>query len=171
MDRPPRAPGERLLGWRRLLHAYGFLGTAEAGLALLAFFWTYWLAGWRPGLAMDATGDLYRRATTMTLAGIVAAQVGNAFACRTTRESVFRVGLLGNRLLLASIAAEIGILLILVFVPPFPAVFGLAAPAWEEWRLLLGFPVAILALEVGRKWIVRRVSGSSRVVGEGRMVA
>jgi hypothetical protein len=30
---------------------------------------------------MAAEGDLYARATTMTLAGIVAAQIGNVFAC------------------------------------------------------------------------------------------
>jgi hypothetical protein len=32
---------------------------------------------------MDATGDLYRRATTMTLAGIVAAQVGSVSPSRS----------------------------------------------------------------------------------------
>ena len=73
MDCPPRPRSQRLLGADRLLHAYGFLGMAEAALSLLGFFWTYWLAGWRPGLPMVAPGDLYRRATTMTLAGIVAA--------------------------------------------------------------------------------------------------
>ena len=100
MDRPPRPRTERLLSRRRLLHAYGFLGVAEAALALGAFFWAYWLAGWRPGLPMAATGDLYRRATTLTLAGIVAAQVGNVLACRTERTSVFRLGLWSNRAVL-----------------------------------------------------------------------
>ncbi len=67
MHRPPHPKGARLLGARRLLHAYGFLGPAEAAFSLGAFFWTYWLAGWRPGLPMAAAGPLYRRATTMTL--------------------------------------------------------------------------------------------------------
>jgi magnesium-transporting ATPase (P-type) len=157
MDRPPRARGERLLGWRRLLHAYAFLGLAEAALALLAFFWTYWVAGWRPGLPMAASGDLYRRATTMTLAGIVAAQVGNVFACRTDRESIFRIGLGSNRLVVLSIVAEIGILAALILVPPFPGIFGLAAPGFAELQILVLFPGVILLLEETRKAVVRRI--------------
>jgi magnesium-transporting ATPase (P-type) len=158
MDRPPRPRTQRLLGPGRLLHAYGFLGVAEAALSLAAFFWTYRVAGWRPGLPMARTGALYRRATTMTLAGIVATQIGNVFACRTDRESVFRVGLFSNRLVLLGIAAEIGILAILILVPPFPAVFGLEPLEFAEWKLLLLFPPAMLLLEEGRKCFVRRLT-------------
>jgi P-type Ca2+ transporter type 2C len=157
MDRPPRSPTDRLLSASRLARAYGFLGVIEAALSLGAFFWTYRVAGWRPGLPMTASGDLYRRATTMTLAGIVATQVGNVFACRTDRESVFRVGLLANRVVLGSIAAEVAILMALILVPPFPHVFGLAPLAFAEWGILLLFPPAILLLEEGRKWIVRMI--------------
>jgi calcium-translocating P-type ATPase len=156
MDRPPRSPKERLLSAGRLARAYGFLGVIEAALSLGAFFWTYRVAGWRPGLPMAASGDLYRRATTMTLAGIVATQVGNVFACRTDRESVLRVGLLANRLALGGIAAELAILLALILLPPFPYVFGLAPLAFAEWGVLLLFPPAVLLLEEGRKWVVRR---------------
>jgi magnesium-transporting ATPase (P-type) len=172
MDRPPRSRTERLLDGRRLLHAYAFLGAAEAVLALGAFFWTYWVAGWRPGLPMADTGDLYRRATTMTLAGIVAAQVGNAFGCRTEHESVFRVGFATNRLLLVSIAAEVGVLLVLILVPPFPAVFGLAPLGFAEWGILVLFPPAMLALEEGRKWVARKASSARpRRLQEGRALA
>jgi magnesium-transporting ATPase (P-type) len=158
MDRPPRPRDQHLLGSRRLLHAYGFLGAAEATLALLAYFWTYWLAGWRPGLPMDAAGDLYQRATTMTLAGIVAAQVGNVFACRAERESVFRVGLLANRGVLLGVAAEIGILVAMILIGPVARVFGLAPLRLAEWSLLLAFPPVILGLEEARKWVLRTVS-------------
>jgi calcium-translocating P-type ATPase len=155
MDRPPRARAERLLGPARLQRAYGFLGVIEAGLALLGFFWAYWLAGWRPGLPMAASGDLYRRATTMTLSGIVAAQIGNVFACRTDRESVFRAGLFTNRLVLAGIAAEIAMLMVFILVPPFPAIFGLAPLSVAEWSLLLAFPPTLLLLEEARKAVQR----------------
>ncbi|MBI3455950.1 MAG: cation-transporting P-type ATPase [Candidatus Rokubacteria bacterium] len=155
MDRPPRPRSQRLLGARRLLHAYAFLGVAEAALSLLGFFWTYWVAGWRPGLPLAASGELYRRATTMTLAGIVATQVGNVFACRTDRESVFGIGLFTNRLVLLGIAAEIGILAGLILVPPLARVVGLAPLGVPEWSLLLLFPPAMLALEEARKRLVR----------------
>ncbi|MBI1735379.1 MAG: cation-transporting P-type ATPase [Candidatus Rokubacteria bacterium] len=158
MDRPPRRRDASLLGARRLLHAYGFLGVIEAALALGAFFWTYWLAGWRPGLPMAASGDLYVRATTMTLAGIVAAQVGNVFACRTARESVFRVGIATNRLVFAGIAAEVSMLLALIFVPPLARLFGLGPLALAEWAVLLTFPFVVLGLEEARKCAVRRLA-------------
>jgi len=159
MDRPPRPRDARLLGGRRLLRAYAFLGAAEAALSLSAFFWTYWLAGWRPGLPMAATGPLYRRATTMTFAAIVAAQVGNIFACRTDRESVFRAGLFSNPHVWLGIAAELALLLALVLVPPLRDIFGLALLAFAEWSVLLALPPAMLALEEGRKWLVRKRRG------------
>src|SRR5512132_699869 len=105
---------------------------------------------------MAAAGDLYQRATTMTLAGIVAAQVGNVFACRTERASAFRVGLLRNRLVLVGIVVEVAVLLALIFVLPLRHLFGLAPLALEEWAPLLAFPGIVLGLEEGRKWIVRR---------------
>jgi magnesium-transporting ATPase (P-type) len=144
-----------LLDAPRLLRAYAFLGVAEAALAMLAFFWTYWLSGWRPGLPMAAAGSLYERATTMTLIGIVAAQIGNVFACRTDRESVFRVGLLGNRMVLVGIAAELAVLLGLIMVPPLRAVFGLVPPAPTEWVIVLAFPAVMVLLDEGRKALQR----------------
>jgi calcium-translocating P-type ATPase len=160
MDRPPRPRDARLLGRRRLLRAYAFLGAAEAALSLSAFFWTYWLAGWRPGLPMAGTGPLYRRATTMTFAAIVAAQVGNIFACRTDRESVFRAGLFSNPHVWLGIAAELALLLALVLVPPLRDTFGLATLAFAEWSVLAALPPAMLALEEGRKWLVRKRHGA-----------
>jgi magnesium-transporting ATPase (P-type) len=167
MDQPPRPRDERLLSGRRLLHAYGFLGVIESLLALGAFFWTFWLAGWRPGLPMAASGELYLRATTMTLAGIVAAQVGNVFACRTDRESVLRVGITTNRLVFVGVAAEIGMLLVLIAVPPFPRLFGLAPLAFAEWGVLLAFPVVVVALEEARKAAGRVFARASTLVPPG----
>lgn len=115
------------------------------------------MAGWRPGLPMDAAGDLYRRATTMTLAGIVAAQVGNVFACRTDRESVFRAGLTARRFVLGGVVVEIALLVALILVPPLRRVFGLAPVSFAEWWILLLFPAVVLGLEEARKaWLRAR---------------
>ncbi|HSE93047.1 MAG TPA: cation transporting ATPase C-terminal domain-containing protein [Methylomirabilota bacterium] len=109
----------------------------------------------QPGVLFDATGDLYRRATTMTLAGIVAAQVGNVFACRTARESVFRTGQFDDRMVLLGVAVEIALTLALIGAPPLRQVFGLAPLAPPEWTVLLSFPLVVLGLEEARKWIAR----------------
>ena len=162
MERPPRRRDERLLTGRRLLHAYGFLGVIEAFLSLSGFFWVYCLAGWRPGLALASAGPLYRRATTMTLSGIVAAQVGNVFACRTERTSVLRIGLTSNPLILLGVAAEIGVLIGLIAVPPLREIFALELLGFPEWGVLLTFPPLIVLAEEARKLALRRWWPSAR---------
>jgi magnesium-transporting ATPase (P-type) len=76
MKEPPRPRGKRLLDWKTLSRAYLFLGIIEATLAMSAFFFLYWMRGWTPGAPMQATGEVYLAATTMTFTGIVAAQIG-----------------------------------------------------------------------------------------------
>ena len=101
----------------------------------------------------------------MTLSGIVAAQIGNVFACRTDRASVFRVGIFRNRAILLGIAAELGLLLLLIGCLPLARhVFGLAPLRPQEWLVLLPRG-AVLGLEEGRKWLVRRSTGREPSVG------
>jgi len=151
MQRPPRSRRDRLLNLSTLLRAYGWLGMIEAVLVMFGFFAVYWLAGWRPGEPMADSGSLYATATTMSLAGIVACQVGNVFACRSQRESIFHLGLTGNGTLLTGIAVEIALLLILIYVPPVASVFGLAPLAPVHWIILAAFAPALLLLEEARK--------------------
>ncbi len=155
MERPPRPRSERLLNGPTLWRAYGFLGLIEAALALGGYFFADWLGGWRPGAPLPAEGALYLTATTMTLAGIVACQVGNAFACRSARESVWRLGLLSNRALLVGIGCELGVLLALIYVPPLAHVFGLAPLGLAHWLVLATFGPLLLVCEETRKAVVR----------------
>ena len=156
MDRPPRSRRERLLNLPTLLRAYAWLGVLEATLALGGFFFAYWIAGWRPGEAMTETGALYATATTMTLAGIVACQVGNALVCRSPRRPAFSAGLLQNRLLVVGIAVEIALLVALVYAPPLQRLFGLAPLGAAHWALLASFPFVLVGLEEARKALARR---------------
>jgi len=155
MDRPPRSRNKRLLDTPLLLRAYLFLGMLEAAFSMAAFFFVYYVNGWRPGMPMADSGPLYLTATTMTLAAIVASQVGNVFACRTERESVFRAGLFNNKLVLWGIATELVIITCLIYTPFLHRIFGLAPLAVKEWAFLLIFPPVLLLMEEGRKWIVR----------------
>ncbi len=151
MRRRPRRRSERLLKFPTLLRAYGWLGLLEAALSMCAYFYTYWLAGWRPGEELASDGWLYFTATTMSLAGIVACQVGNVFACRSETQSILQLGFFSNRTLLLGIVIEIVILLHLVYLPPLARVFGLAPLQWQHWALLAIFPVIFLGAEELRK--------------------
>jgi magnesium-transporting ATPase (P-type) len=160
MLRPPRERRARLLDGPTLLRAYGWLGLIEGALCLSGFFFAYWLAGWRPGMPLADSGELYATATTMSLAGIVACQIGNAFACRSTHRSSWQLGFATNRLLLLGIGAEIALLVLIIYVPPLASIFGLAPLDLRHWALLLAFGPLLLALEEVRK-AVRARAGSS----------
>lgn len=101
-------------------------------------------------------GYVYVLATTIFFAGVVACQIGNAYACRTERTSVFSIGFFGNRLLVIGILAEVAIVLVLMHVPPLRAVFELAPLPLPFWLVFCIFPVLLFLAEEGRKALVRR---------------
>lgn len=102
------------------------------------------------------SGVIYLTATTMSLAGIVATQIGNVLACRTERESVFKVGFFKNKLILLGIASEVIIITTLVYTPFLQRIFGLAPLGLKEWGFLFVFTPILLLIEEGRKWIIRK---------------
>ncbi|HXG41483.1 MAG TPA: cation-transporting P-type ATPase [Dehalococcoidia bacterium] len=159
MERRPRPPTERMVTPRLLWRALGALGTSAAGLSLLG----YWLVQadlsgnlWGPFID---SGPLYQQATTVTLAGIVACQVANAFACRSDRESAFRVGLLSNRALLAAIGVEVAILALVIGMPPLRGLFELQPIEPRYWPLVAGLSPTFLVIDELRKLLSRLVWG------------
>ncbi|MFO0946613.1 MAG: cation-transporting P-type ATPase [Planctomycetota bacterium] len=156
MRRPPRARSAPLLDLRTLLRAYGWLGALEAALGMGGFFFVYMYAGWRWGEPLADGGTLYVTATTMSLAGIVACQLGNALACRSERKSVFTLGLYSNRALIGAMFAEVAVLVCLIYYAPLAEVFHLAPLATEHWVLLATFGPSLLLAEELRKGIWTR---------------
>jgi magnesium-transporting ATPase (P-type) len=156
MQRRPRQRSARLLDLPTLLRAFAWLGMIEAVLSLSAFFFAEWLGGWQPGSPFIADGTVYLTATTVTFAGIVMAQVGNAFACRTTRQSVLKLGLFTNRLLLWGIAAEICLMMTLIYFPPAARMFNMSPLGARHWLMIAAFGVVLFLIEEARKFLVRR---------------
>jgi Ca2+-transporting ATPase len=158
MEQPPRPRNERLLSMKLLARAYGFLGPIEGIFSLAAYFFVYLMNGWRPAMgvsAMAATGTVYVMATTACHHTIVTTQMGNGFACRTERESIFKVGFTSNRFYLWAILSEIGILLMFIYVPPFPNFFGFAPVSGWVWLFMFVVAPAPLVADEIRKAIVR----------------
>jgi magnesium-transporting ATPase (P-type) len=155
MKRPPRSPKERIVNGKVLARAYLWQGGLEILLSLVAFFHAYAARGFAFGSALPMDGPVYRFATTMTLAGIVAAQIGNVFGCRTSRESIFKVGFGSNRLVLLGVGVELCLIFCLVYIPFFQGVFGLVPLALKDWAFLATFPFIMLGCEEARKWLLR----------------
>jgi sodium/potassium-transporting ATPase subunit alpha len=156
MRRPPRSRRERLLSWPLLARAYLWLGLFEAAAAMAAFFFVLHAAGWNYGEVLAATDPLYRQATTACLSAIIVMQVVNVFLCRSERGPAFARGPFRNRLLLAGIALEIALILLIDYTPWGNRLFGTAAITAEVWLYVTPFALAMLASEELRKTLARR---------------
>jgi magnesium-transporting ATPase (P-type) len=156
MQRPPRPRTARLLDLPLLVRAYLFLGCLEAVAAMSAFFFILVGGGWSYGQRLSPSDPLYLQATTACLSAIIVMQVVNVFACRGDRTSAFLFGLFSNPLILVGIAAEIALILLIDYTPWGNLLFGTAAIPLDVWLFVIPFALGMLALEEGRKWIVRQ---------------
>ncbi len=108
-------------------------------------------------------GTIYVLATTIFHMGVITGQIGNAFACRTEKLSIFfqqgfQAGLrwlVSNRFLLLGIGVEFLLINTLVYVQPFQTVFehGPISPLW--WFFIIWYAPVLFLLEEGRKAVVR----------------
>jgi magnesium-transporting ATPase (P-type) len=159
MQRAPRPRRERLLSGPLLARAYLWLGPFEALAAMAAFFVVLYGADWQYGERLAPRDPLYLQATTACLAAIIVMQVVNLFVCRSDRASAFDAGVRRNRLLFVGLAAEIALILLIVYTPWGNAIVGTAPIDAQVWLLVLPFAAAMLALEELRKRWIRRHAG------------
>jgi Ca2+-transporting ATPase len=169
MERPPRPREEFLLSMPLILRSYCFMGVIESILAFAGFFWVWGSHGYSfteiqattAGiLAHTASPEvlhIYHESTTMTLAAIVACQVGNLFACRSSWVSAFKLSWTNNKLLWVGVASEISFLLFFIYFPPIQSLFEMAPLSGQQLLALTICPVIILGVEELRKlWINRK---------------
>ena len=164
MQRPPRRRTQSLVDGKLMLRAFIWLGSIEAVLCYLGFFWVYYLAGYSiiiNGSSIMFTGlpsgYVYILATTVFHAGVVIAQIGNAFACRTESGHVRHMGWFSNPYLLLGIAFEVILIVILIYVAPLADVFNHVPLPLSYWLGLSLFAPLLYGLELSRKFIMRRI--------------
>ena len=156
MQRPPRARDERLLSWGMLVRAYLFLGVLEAAAAMAVFFFVLEAAGWHYGINLDRSAPLYLQATSACLATIVVMQMMNVMLCRHPSRSSLSVGLFDNRYILMALAAELGVILFIIYTPAGNWLFGTAPLAANVWGLAIAGAALMWLLEETRKAWLRR---------------
>jgi magnesium-transporting ATPase (P-type) len=169
MQQPPRAKNSSLLDYSLLLRSYGFLGLIEGLLAMVGFFIIWWSNGYglselqeiTPAiLAHNAEPKLmliYTQSLTMTLAAIVACQIGNVFVCRSEYGSVLKVNWFSNKLIWYGIAAESGFMVLLMYVSPLQKIFSTAPLEIWQILILLFCPPLLLGAEELRKLVVKNI--------------
>jgi calcium-translocating P-type ATPase len=159
MGRPPRPRSEGVIQGPMLIRAWLFLGVMVAGLSLAGFFYVLTRAGWHPGDPVgvgDPLHHAYLQATTMTFLGMIAGQIGTAFAVRTRRASLWSIGVFSNRYLVGAIVAELLLAAIFVYAPPLQSLLGTAGLPLSDLVLLLPYPIVVWGADELRRYVVRR---------------
>ena len=155
MLQPPRARSERLLSWGLAVRAYLWLGMLEAGIAMAAFFFVLNGTGWHYGDLLSSMDPGYQQSTSACLAGIVIAQMVNVFLCRHPQQSTLNFSLFKNPMLLAGLALELVLLLLIIYTPWGNALFGTAPLALDVWLLVIPLALLMGLLEEVRKAFIR----------------
>jgi sodium/potassium-transporting ATPase subunit alpha len=158
MNKPPRKIKERLLDLPLIIRSYLFIGPIEAVACMFGFFYILYHGGWTWGTMLPSGNMLYLQATTACLTAIIITQVGNVFACRSSRESVFSIGFFSNRLIFAGILVELVLQLFIVYNPFGNKIIGTAPLGIDVWLILIPFSIILLASEELRKFYLRRLS-------------
>ena len=106
--------------------------------------------------AGSALNHVYRQATTVAWLGIVACQIGTAFAVRTDHASLRSVGVFSNRFLLGGIAAALAFAAALIYIPALNSIFGTAALTPAQLATVAPFPFIVWGADELRRLLLRR---------------
>ncbi len=141
MQRPPHPPNESIF-------ARG-LGTD-----------TLWVGPWMGlislgiGLWGYLTGNPHWQ--TMTFTTLTLAQMGNALALRSERESLFSIGLFSNLAMLGAVSLTLALQLVITYWEPTQSLFGIKPlPLTELVISLFASSLVFWAVEI-KKWVLRQ---------------
>ena len=174
MNVPPRS-SSLLLDRGLLTRSFLWLGLIEAGLCYIGYLCTYLLSGnasllnipfvnsiqW-PNL-LNIPTDVGGVASTVFLAGVVTVQVGNAFACRTSKAHTRQLGWGSNRILLGGVVLSLVLIVALVYIPPLANAFDNEIFPFVMWAGLFLYAPVLYTLEWIRKGMLRRTEKSQEI--------
>jgi len=80
--------------------------------------------------------------------------VYNAYSSRSLEESVLRMNPLGNKTLLMGIAASLGTILAVVYIPFMQSIFQTSPLSYQSWILVLAVGLlVVIAAEVMKRFL------------------
>ena len=127
MQRKPRKRHAPLVTNRLVARAVA-LGSIETILCFLAYFALSRSFGYTGQAEWTQFSPGYIQATTVFFLGVVAAQIGNALACRTEVDPMHHLGFFSNPYLWGGLAGMVLLALTLIFVPFLAEAFHMAPP-------------------------------------------
>ena len=173
LRRPRNVKKDRLVDWRLILQAYGFIGMIESVASFAMSYWYLQRQGIHFGdlwfsfgkIPAGITEDYYEKhvdiASSIYFVNLVVMQWFNLFTIRTRRLSIFQHPPVFNKRT-QNLALFPAILFALVMAIAFlyPAAIqkylGTAPIPVEYWFLPFGFGIGLFFLDEARKFIVRK---------------
>ena len=141
MERSPFNPKESIFS-RGLGSQIIWMGIVSLGVGMI-----YWLN--------DPNGPWQ----TMIFTTLVLAQMGNALATRSSRDSLFRIGLFSNRLMVGAVMLGFVLQLLLIYVPVFQTIFKTQPLSIQDFFIcLIASAVVFVVLELSK--LVKRRRGA-----------
>jgi len=123
MNRPPRDPKEPVLNKFVVFRTFLAATLMTAG-AVGLFLWRYELEM----AARVSTGlteaQIVSEAQTMAVTTVIMFQVFYMLSCRSLKDSIFKIGLFGNKTVFIGIGAILALQALFIYAPPMQAIFA-----------------------------------------------
>jgi Ca2+-transporting ATPase len=141
MQRPPRPPKESIFAhgmWQHIL----LVGLLMGGVSLLTQAWAI------------HTGSAHWQSMVFTV--LTLSQLGHVLAIRSERESLFTLGVMSNRMLMAALLLTFALQMAVLYVPWLNPIFKTEPLSVGELAACLALStVVFVAVEI-EKWLMRR---------------
>jgi Ca2+-transporting ATPase len=144
MQRPPYPPGNRIFG-REMGRDVAWIGLLMGVNSLAMGYW-YW--------AFASASVTHWRTIVFTV--LTFAQMGNVMAIRSSRDSLFRIGIFSNMALLGSVAITFALQLAVIYWPPLQGIFQTTALSAVELFLCFALSTIVFWAVEFKKMLIRR---------------
>ena len=149
LEGPP--VGGRLLDKTVARRAFLQAGPIIALGSMLAFFASFYAAGWRLGDSFPG-GHTLAAASGAAFITVIIAQAANAFACRSSTVWPGALGWTTNRLLIPAIACGFIVSALVLYIGPVADEMGHAPPPAIGWVVAVATAAAVLGVDALDKW-------------------
>jgi Ca2+-transporting ATPase len=143
MHRPPYPPKEQIFD-RGMVRDIAWIGLLMGIVSLAMGYWN-----WASGSSVETHWR------TIIFTALTLAQMGNALAIRSSRDSLFRIGIFSNKALIGSVALTFGLQMAAVYWSPLQSIFKTTALTAGELVVCIALSSTVFWAVEGQKLLLR----------------
>lgn len=143
MRRPPYPPTAHIFDFS-MVRDIAWIGLLMGVVSLALGYWAW---------SSDSSVDVHWRTIVFTV--LTLSQMGNALAIRSSRDSLFRIGVFSNKALIGSVALTFGLQMAVVYWPPLQSIFKTTALTAAELIVCLVLSTIVFWAVEAQKWFLR----------------